>query len=271
MSKTSVVIILIVIVIIVLMGVYYYVSVSSTPANLGTSSNTINQLPATNSVRLGSSVALGSFLVDANGKTLYYFANDVANKSNCVGQCSVLWPPFNAKNISVPNELSAVDFGQITTSSGGSQVTYRGWPLYYYSGDQNPGDTNGQGIQNIWFVAANPFYNVMVMNNSASKIYLTDASGKALYYYKNDVKGTATADPQSKCTGQCLTTWVIFDKPQIVAPSSLNANNFKEFIRPDGQVQLSYDGLPLYLYSGDIKSGDAKGNGLNNIWYLVKP
>jgi predicted lipoprotein with Yx(FWY)xxD motif len=37
---------------------------------------------------------------------------------------------------------------------GGQQVTYNGMPLYYYSKDNIPGDTNGQGLNNEWYIVA---------------------------------------------------------------------------------------------------------------------
>jgi hypothetical protein len=39
-------------------------------------------------------------------------------------------------------------------SDGSSQVTYGGWPLYYYSGDAAPGDVNGQGVNGVWYVVS---------------------------------------------------------------------------------------------------------------------
>ena len=270
MSKTAIYFTIIIIVLIVLIGIYLIYLNNSAP-NTSTTLNSTNQVQTSNTIRVGSTSALGSFLVDANGKTLYYFANDAGGKSNCFGQCSTLWPAFYTSNIVVPAELNTSDFGQIALAGGTYQTTYKGWPLYYFSGDQNPGDVNGQGMQNLWFVAADPFYNVLVMNNPTSKTYLADATGKALYYFKSDVKGSATADPQSKCTGTCLTTWSVFDQSQVVAPAILNSGDFKEFTRADGITQLSYKGYPLYSYSGDAQSGDAKGNGISKLWYLVKP
>ena len=38
------------------------------------------------------------------------------------------------------------------TSAEGIQVTYNGWPLYFYAGDTAPGDTNGQGQGGVWYV-----------------------------------------------------------------------------------------------------------------------
>ena len=36
--------------------------------------------------------------------------------------------------------------------SGSLQVTYNGWPLYRFQEDTTPGDMNGQGMENLWFL-----------------------------------------------------------------------------------------------------------------------
>lgn len=45
-------------------------------------------------------------------------------------------------------------FGVVTHPDGGQQVTFLGWPLYYYAEDTKPGDTNGQGLQGVWYVVS---------------------------------------------------------------------------------------------------------------------
>lgn len=99
-----------------------------------------------------SSAAGGKYLVDANGKTLYYFTKDSADTSVCNGGCAKLWPPFDASNISVPSGLNASNFTVITRSDGSQQIAYKGHPLYYFIRDQNRGQLTGQGFRNIWFV-----------------------------------------------------------------------------------------------------------------------
>jgi predicted lipoprotein with Yx(FWY)xxD motif len=34
----------------------------------------------------------------------------------------------------------------------GIQVTYNGWPLYFFADDSAPGDVNGQGVGGVWYV-----------------------------------------------------------------------------------------------------------------------
>lgn len=102
-------------------------------------------------VDIGSNNAIGSYLVNENGMTLYYFANDMAGTSTCFDSCAATWPPFYAGSIDVPSGLSSGDFSQISRVDGVYQTTYKGRPLYLYSGDHSSGEVNGEGTQGMWF------------------------------------------------------------------------------------------------------------------------
>lgn len=94
-----------------------------------------------------------SFLTDGQGKSLYLSLNDTAGKSNCTGNCLLTWKPLLANARVLPGSgVSQANLGVILLSSGAHQITYKGAPLYYYSKDTNPGDTNGQGINGTWFL-----------------------------------------------------------------------------------------------------------------------
>jgi predicted lipoprotein with Yx(FWY)xxD motif len=89
-------------------------------------------------------------LTDGQGKTLYIFTKDVANKSNCNAGCLAAWPAFTAKAEAKP----VGDLGIITREDGTRQWTHKERPLYYYVGDANPGDKTGDKQGNVWFVIA---------------------------------------------------------------------------------------------------------------------
>ena len=98
---------------------------------------------------------LGAFLSDAQGKTLYLFTKDTTpGESTCYDQCATNWPPFTASEpLTLPGNVE----GELTTISrtdGTTQVAYNGIPLYYFAKDEQPGDTNGQGAGDVWFVVA---------------------------------------------------------------------------------------------------------------------
>ena len=105
------------------------------------------------SVLLVNDPTLATYLVDIQGRTLYYFTKDAAGISNCKGECLATWPVFYTESVVVPSLVKDKDFGSIVNSEGSKQTTYKGKPLYYFSMDKNRGDTNGQGVKDVWFVA----------------------------------------------------------------------------------------------------------------------
>jgi predicted lipoprotein with Yx(FWY)xxD motif len=82
-------------------------------------------------------------LTSARGFTLYSFAPDTSTKSNCNGTCAQNWPPVKG-----PATASGVTgtFGTIKRSSGATQATFDGHPLYTFVGDTAPGQAKGNGL-----------------------------------------------------------------------------------------------------------------------------
>jgi predicted lipoprotein with Yx(FWY)xxD motif len=83
---------------------------------------------------------------------------------------------------------------------------------------------------------------------------LTDAAGFTLYWFGPD---TATT---SKCTGSCSRRW-----PPVTGPVTAGAgvSGAVGWIRrPDGAIQATYDGHPLYTAIVDTAPGEARGNGV---------
>jgi predicted lipoprotein with Yx(FWY)xxD motif/plastocyanin len=107
------------------------------------------------SVKVSDS-SLGKIVTDASGRTVYTFKNDVvgSGKSAVAGQLATVWPPLTlaSGNPAKPADLSG-ELTLITRDDGTKQIAYKGMPLYYFAQDTAPGDTKGQGIGNVWFVA----------------------------------------------------------------------------------------------------------------------
>jgi predicted lipoprotein with Yx(FWY)xxD motif len=103
-------------------------------------------------VKIADKPGLGKYLTDAEGKTLYWFKKDAAGKSECSGGCLEKWPAFYRETLAPPAGTVKEDFATITRSDGAKQTTFRGYPLYYWAGDAKAGDTNGQGMMDVWFV-----------------------------------------------------------------------------------------------------------------------
>jgi|SRR4051794_34783556 len=98
-------------------------------------------------VGLANEGNLGKILVDSQGRSLYLFRKDIGTTSECTGACAAAWPPLRVTGKPVVGTaVSASKIGTTARSDGKPQVTYNGHPLYLYSADQKPGDTNGQGL-----------------------------------------------------------------------------------------------------------------------------
>jgi len=105
-------------------------------------------------VKVAKKDPVGSFLTDTKGMTLYIFKKDSAGKSACEGPCVEKWPLYFRDAVAAKDGLKAEDFGTITRADGKKQTTYKGMPLYYFAGDKAAGDTAGQGVKDVWYVAA---------------------------------------------------------------------------------------------------------------------
>ncbi|MFG2309308.1 SCO0930 family lipoprotein [Streptomyces sp. NPDC048566] len=100
---------------------------------------------------------LGEVVVDKNGMTVYRFMKDQAwpvSKSACTGACLEKWPavaPVASDDTKGVQKKGLMGF---TRPDGVKQMTVNCWPIYTFSGDTAPGDTNGQGVGGTWYAVA---------------------------------------------------------------------------------------------------------------------
>lgn len=98
---------------------------------------------------------------------------------------------------------------------------------------------------------------------------LVDGQRRTLYLFEKD-RGTA-----STCTGSCASIWPpLTTGAKSVAGTGLQAAKLGSVKRSDGTTEVAYAGHPLYLYAGDAKPGDTKGQGLDQFgaeWYVLAP
>lgn len=108
-------------------------------------------------LEVASKKSLGRFLTAA-GRTLYMYPPDRRRRVTCttVERCEAAWPPLFVAATGTVTAGRGVRKSLIGTDpgDGGRVVTYHGWPLYFYIGDRKPGQANGQGQGDIWFVIA---------------------------------------------------------------------------------------------------------------------
>lgn len=238
----------------------------------------------TENVMLSNNSTLGNILVDSEGMTLYFFTRDVSGESKCeAGNCLTNWPVFLVEDVDPGTGLDAADFATITRGDGERQTTYKGWPLYYFANDAQPGDTNGEGVSNVWFVAK-PDYSIMLANEQlvgndgknytdeyvegeAITQYFVDAEGRTLYVFLPDSRN------QNNYTNPDFSNddvWPIFHTEISSLPDILDAADFGE-IDVFGRTQLTYRGWPLYYFGQDEARGDNKGVSVPSpgVWPIV--
>lgn len=91
-----------------------------------------------------------TYLIDEFDNSLYLFTTDTVGSSACTADCEDTWPPL-VRAVEAGEGVSASLLGTLSRSDGSMQVTYNDHPLYYFSGD-GPGDTNGHGFGDVWFL-----------------------------------------------------------------------------------------------------------------------
>jgi predicted lipoprotein with Yx(FWY)xxD motif len=221
-----------------------------------------------NAVSIGET-DLGQVLVDADGRTLYAFLADAPGTSNCNGPCATNWPPLLVDpNFAVG--LSDAGFGTTARQDGTTQLTIDQRPLYRFAGDQQPGDTNGQGSNGKWFVVDSSGRLIdgtevadVTSGQTGLGEVLTDGDGRTLYAFLADTDGTST------CNGLCATNW-----PPLTIEGNIHVADgptaqFGTTVRADGAVQATVAGHPLYRFAADAAPGDTNGQGINGKWFVV--
>ncbi|SKB29809.1 Predicted lipoprotein with conserved Yx(FWY)xxD motif [Parapedobacter luteus] len=227
--------------------------------------------PETMGIRLQVHTTFGQVLTDGAGRALYFFALDADGNSACAGNCLSLWPPYHHDAAAPGEGIDREDIGTVALADGTMQTTYKGWPLYYYSGDGNPGEITGDGVGGNWFVAK-PDYTVMLVSHQlvggdgtaytadltpgeGLTAYLVDAYGRTLYGFRNDRYNTNNfTNPDFSNDG----VWPIYDATLQTVPSAVNRDDFAS-ITVHGRTQLTYKGWPLYYFGQDVARGETKG------------
>lgn len=114
-------------------------------------------VPATMTL-LTAEAPFGTYLTDSAGRALYMWDADRDGTSTCYGDCAAAWPPLTVGEAAQAGPgVDASLIGTVTRKDGARQVTYGGWPLYYFESDVHAGDLSGQGDTGfgaVWWVVS---------------------------------------------------------------------------------------------------------------------
>ncbi len=114
----------------------------------------------------------------------------------------------------------------------------------------------------VWAHVVPGVTDVRVIQHNGKKVELiTNIKGLTLYTFDPD------STSQSNCYDACAKAW----PPVILTDEEARGaeDDFSVSKRKDGKLQLNFDGHPLYLYVGDKKAGEMKGDGLGGVWHIA--
>jgi predicted lipoprotein with Yx(FWY)xxD motif len=110
----------------------------------------------------------------------------------------------------------------------------------------------------------NPFH-VGSLSIAGIGLVLDNSKGFTLYHLTTDSSSMTT------CTGGCAQVWPPLVSPNGKVPASPGLmGSFGLLKRPDGTLQVTYNGMPVYRYAGDSGPGQSNGQGIGGVWFAVK-
>jgi predicted lipoprotein with Yx(FWY)xxD motif len=237
---------------------------------------------------------LSPIVTSAAGRTVYRFDEDSANpsKTTCLGECAKTWEPVLAGS-GVEVQGGGIDVAKLGTIQRpeGSQVTLKGWPLYYYKDDKKLGEISGHGRGDVWF-AVNPKggkakaegeqpqppsqqpakkdVQVLTVNVVDGFMpFVTNEKGRTVYRFDND----STKPPTTTCFGECAKIWepvLAGKKGFAIKGNKIDKSKVGTIDRPEGK-QLTLNGWPLYYFHKDKELGQTAGYGVNGVWFAIAP
>jgi predicted lipoprotein with Yx(FWY)xxD motif len=221
---------------------------------------------------------------DKDQFTLYTFDNDAAGVSNCAGDCAVSWPPFIA-----PDEEPATGkFSKVTRTEGDMQWAYNDKPLYFFGGDTEKGQMNGDGLGGVWHivepapVAPEVATSIISKDDGLGQTFSVSGQATALMSDGNGGFASTTVDKDefqlytfdndsahlSACTSDgCKQNW-----PALLATGvDVATAPFSIFEREDGLMQWALNQQPLYFFTGDTAAAQANGESVGDVWWVARP
>ncbi len=248
--------------------------------------------------------SFGRVLVAGDGHALYSFSGDAfpfsptgpvqlpctaLNKSATGTPCTVPWPPLLATGPLVAEDgVHQAGLGTVTRN-GVDQVTYFGQPLYEFVGDTAAGQVNGANVAAFdgifWLMSADgrPAPGVATVETQVSPNGIVLSTPTAHGTERSLYELTYDQPDQTTClsTTGCTAVWPpLLTDGAPVAGAGVERSMLGVTRRPDGSLQVTYDGHPVYLFAFDLGPGAPAGltNGedfadamADGVWYTVSP
>ena len=161
-----------------------------------------------------------------------------------------------------PLVLLVAACGSSSTTPGSAYGNSSATPMASGSASSSGSSTTGMGTSS----SSGAMSKTATLTIKDTKIgnVLASAKGQTIYWYSKDMKGGP-----STCTGSCLSAWPMVTGTPAAAMGVKFAGKLGSVKDATGVVQATYNGYPLYTYSGDMASGDTSGNGVGGVWHVI--
>ena len=215
---------------------------------------------------------------DAQGMTLYTYAEDSPGRSRCTEACAKVWRPALAPRYARP----VGDWSTFDRQPGQRQWQYRGKPVYTFAQDTDIGSLFGVSAKSLqqqtslrlddkptpppagWSPAlvfptsgiSRPDDVSIREVEDAGGLAFVDGRGMTLYAYESR---RSAKDIESSVEGA---TWKPLKAPELAH----SIGQWSIINRNDGVRQWAYRNRPLFTFAGDVASGDANGVGWSKDW-----
>lgn len=127
--------------------------------DINTTAQQATETPAATVITTAQNDSIGTYLTDQDGRALYMFLKDQqgSSESTCYDKCAEVWPPYIAETGSVMARPPAADslLSTFKRKDESVQVSYNGWPLYYFIKDQGASQIKGQDMKGFgaeWYL-----------------------------------------------------------------------------------------------------------------------
>jgi predicted lipoprotein with Yx(FWY)xxD motif len=245
----------------------------------------------------------GTVLETSAGESLYVFSGDNQpfSASNglqlaCTAKnvqanipCTVAWPPLVASGPLVAEGGVRQNLLGTVTRNGVDQVTYNGQPLYGFIRDTSPNAVNGEDVaafDGTWYLVrrdaraavATPTVSEEVSTNGVILSSAVANGTRTLYMLTTDTPKTSACN----AAGACDALWPpLLTNHKAMAGNGVDHHLFGTIRRQDGNLQVTYNGHPLYFFALDLgvtaTNGETNGEHIldpapvNGVWYTVLP
>ena len=161
-----------------------------------------------------------------------------------------------------PLVLLVAACGSSSTTPGSAYGNSSATPMASGSASSSGSSTNGMGTSST----SGGMSKTVTLTIKDTKIgnVLANAKGQTIYWYSKDMKGGP-----STCTDSCLSAWPIVTGTPVAGMGVKFAGKLGSVQDSSGVMQATYNGYPLYIYTGDMAPGDTSGNGAGGVWHVI--